>query len=492
MNYSTKHHTLRYILLSATTIFLSASAFDKEKQNEEFDKKSAHAEHTLAEYIGTVNSFMFSPSSAFIASAAGTHVELRKTGQNKSLQQHDRDLNRTDESALLHLVDKGGQRCDPQPPALAVTWSPNGILYAAAFDHRTCIKHPGHTKDKTAGNVVIRYAKDGDVFRVLPAKKVRSLAYNPQDSSCLAVGTDDNNVEIWLPRDEFCIYRLLGHTAPVTQVEWNNDGTMLVSQSSNQQVKVWDAINGTLKREVPYGISSVGIINKNNLLSGSNYGTVDIWDMFTTDCIKTLPVDDKTAIVTSVAATADNIYIAAALSNNTVKVFDTATNTCVKTIPFKTTVGKVAWKPYDTTNQLAVAVGNTIEFFPLSITSTTDAADTPSTHQPTVFKAPSSKAEYLRYQACLVMVHDISNWAYCGKHYEVPTDKIWLRYCDLQKLAGAYDDTLCLESGELPTESTLASRSVLNLYAVVRCTAYNKQANLRQIELIKKYKSATS
>jgi len=79
---------------------------------------------------------------------------------------------------------------------------------------------------------------------------VQAVAFNPVNPDQLASASDDKSIKIWSLKDGQCQQTLQGHSAPVTQVEFLDDGT-LVSCDSRGSTKFWDIATGTAKAEVP-------------------------------------------------------------------------------------------------------------------------------------------------------------------------------------------------------------------------------------------------
>ncbi|BBM86375.1 WD40 repeat domain-containing protein [Candidatus Uabimicrobium amorphum] len=55
----------------------------------------------------------------------------------------------------------------------------------------------------------------------------------------------DNVIHIWKTNGEL-LYRLIGHEDNITQLEWSDDGSSLISRAYDGEVKIWDAEKGEL------------------------------------------------------------------------------------------------------------------------------------------------------------------------------------------------------------------------------------------------------
>ena len=78
-------------------------------------------------------------------------------------------------------------------------------------------------------------------------RSVSSVNFSPCGNklaaSCNNYGNDSFSVKIFRKAGSTGIFEcqstLTGHSRPVTSVAWNNDGTKLVSGSSDRTVKIW-------------------------------------------------------------------------------------------------------------------------------------------------------------------------------------------------------------------------------------------------------------
>ena len=60
----------------------------------------------------------------------------------------------------------------------------------------------------------------------------------------LASGSDDNNIIIWDPLNDFNkLFTLTGHNSGVMSVCFSYDGKLLASGSDDGTVKIWDSID---------------------------------------------------------------------------------------------------------------------------------------------------------------------------------------------------------------------------------------------------------
>jgi WD40 repeat protein/serine/threonine protein kinase len=118
-----------------------------------------------------------------------------------------------------------------------------------------------------------------------------------------------------------------GHTATVWSVGFSPDGKRLVSGSSDNTLKVWDAQTGqqtlTLRGHTSAVLSVAFSPDGKRLLSGSADKTLKVWDAQTGQ--ETLSLKGHTEPVTSVAFSPDGKRLASASEDRSVKVWDAQT-----------------------------------------------------------------------------------------------------------------------------------------------------------------------
>jgi WD40 repeat protein len=93
-----------------------------------------------------------------------------------------------------------------------------------------------------------------------PRDGINDLAWSP-DSEYLVSGSDDHAIHVWAPSSQSLpsdsssstrpIRKLLGHSHCVYCVKFNPIGTLLISGSFDETVKVWDFLGGKLLRTLP-------------------------------------------------------------------------------------------------------------------------------------------------------------------------------------------------------------------------------------------------
>jgi WD40 repeat-containing protein SMU1 len=135
----------------------------------------------------------------------------------------------------------------------------------------------------------LKYQADDELM--MHDASVGCLAFS-RDSSILASGCVDGSIKIWRIRTGSCVRRFEGaHTAPVTCLEFSRDGTQLLSGSNDTTARIHGLKGGrTLKEFRGHSSFISGATYSQDgdyVITCSHDGYVKVWDVKTTDCIKT-------------------------------------------------------------------------------------------------------------------------------------------------------------------------------------------------------------
>ncbi|MGB3493050.1 MAG: NB-ARC domain-containing protein [Elainellaceae cyanobacterium] len=127
---------------------------------------------------------------------------------------------------------------------------------------------------------------------------------------------------------------LEGHSAGVVSVAISSDGLRALSGSENGTVKVWDVASGTVFRTLKghsVWVWSVAISADGSCaLSGSYDRTVKVWDVASRTVLHTL--EGHSARITSVAISADGSRAISGSEDRTAKVWDVTNGTVLHTL----------------------------------------------------------------------------------------------------------------------------------------------------------------
>ncbi|MCA9125177.1 MAG: PD40 domain-containing protein [Planctomycetaceae bacterium] len=257
---------------------------------------------TFTGHTGIVNSVAFSPDGKRIASG-GQHLGL--AGVVKVW-----DVTTGQET----LPSKGQLH-----PVNSVAFSPDGTRLASASDKLHYPRETGVT-----GVVSVWASSMGlDTLSIKGDSRYRfsSVVFAP-DGTRLAGVSSDNTVRIW----NAVTGRLEGLSAGVTSVSFSPGGRFMAAASKDKSVKVWNAVTGQLLRSLEGHrelVSSVSFSPDGRFLaSASKDETVKVWDAVTGQLLQSL--EGHISGVSSVSFSPDGNWIASG-DGKLVKVWDAAT-----------------------------------------------------------------------------------------------------------------------------------------------------------------------
>jgi WD40 repeat protein len=140
---------------------------------------------------------------------------------------------------------------------------------------------------------------------------VWSCGWSP-DGTRLVSGSSDNTVKVWDAASGHCLLTLHGQQGAVLSCGWSPDGTRLVSGSEDRTVNVWDAASGqcllTLRGHQNVVWSCGWSPDGTRLVSGSSDNTVKVWDAASGHCLWTGHLLPELQVATIDAATGRVTY----------------------------------------------------------------------------------------------------------------------------------------------------------------------------------------
>lgn len=113
---------------------------------------------------------------------------------------------------------------------------------------------------------------------------VTALRYN-ESGSLLVSGSADTDIIVWDPISESGLYRLRGHTKPITDVRFLEKGHHhhIVSSSKDHLIKIWDTDTQHCCQTLVHHKSEVWAIDVNHsetrLVSGSGDRHIGVWQL---------------------------------------------------------------------------------------------------------------------------------------------------------------------------------------------------------------------
>ncbi|KAJ7199412.1 quinon protein alcohol dehydrogenase-like superfamily, partial [Mycena pura] len=162
---------------------------------------------------------------------------------------------------------------------------------------------------------------------------VLSVAFS-LDGQHIVSGSSDQTLRIWDAATGAAIGKpLQGHNDAVSSVVFSPDGQRIVSGSGDKMVRIWDAATGAAIGEPLQGhndaVSSVAFSpDGQRIVSGSGDRTVRIWDAATGAAIGE-PLQGHNDWVSSVAFSPDGQRIVSGSSDQTVWIWDAATGAAI-------------------------------------------------------------------------------------------------------------------------------------------------------------------
>ncbi len=179
----------------------------------------------------------------------------------------------------------------------------------------------------------------GGKSQILPLEKIGesihasdiviSSAVSP-DGSKLLLGTASDwsgkpTAQLWDIETRQLLVSEMPHNAYVSHVEFSADGRLMLTCSSDGQVKIWNAADGSLLSTIQYS-ASLGPIhlleNENLLLTGSSDGVLKLWDIRTGDHLKDSALVREGDRVTALAVSPDGSRLAVGFASGAAHLFD--------------------------------------------------------------------------------------------------------------------------------------------------------------------------
>src|SRR5581483_5167952 len=136
--------------------------------------------------------------------------------------------------------------------------------------------------------------------------------------------SSDQSIKIWDAETGSLLNTLNGHTNTVLSVAFSSDNRKIVSGSRDKSIKIWDADSGSLLNTLnghTYSVYSVAFsFDSRKIVSGSSDNSIKIWDAVSGSLLNTL--NGHTNSVCSVAFSFDNHKIVSGSCDNSIKIWD--------------------------------------------------------------------------------------------------------------------------------------------------------------------------
>ncbi|RCJ40305.1 hypothetical protein A6769_02760 [Nostoc punctiforme NIES-2108] len=158
------------------------------------------------------------------------------------------------------------------------------------------------------------------------------LAFSPDDA-LLATGSIDGEICLWRWRENQQLLNFQGHSNIVMSLAFSPDGQKLASTSVDRTVKLWDVATGECLLTLP---SNYGVIVGNIIFSRDSRKLftctekqILFWDIEIGNCVLAIEHSNR---ITSIAYEPERHIIASGCLDGTVNIWDVNTGKCLKTV----------------------------------------------------------------------------------------------------------------------------------------------------------------
>jgi WD40 repeat protein len=154
---------------------------------------------------------------------------------------------------------------------------------------------------------------------------VRNVAYSP-DGNAL-VSSDDSGLRIWSAESGRPLVQITS-TARILDVKYSPDGQHLVTGSSDPKVRVWNASDGTLKKELIGHTKAVNAAafsaDGKYVITGSDDRTAIIWNTTTWTIATVLSTTWTQPLLSAVAYAPDGLWVATGHKDGSMRLWQLA------------------------------------------------------------------------------------------------------------------------------------------------------------------------
>lgn len=191
----------------------------------------------------------------------------------------------------------------------------------------------------------------GECFHVLRGHnaKVNSVAVSP-DSRYIASGSTDHSIRLWDIKSGVCLNTFVGHVDDIASVAFSDDSSLIVSLSYDCTIRIWSTVSGKCVKTIQEARGSgihIRFFNANELISRSDDGEIQIYQIDSGDCTTILPGSDYDVLFC--AWSPDSRYIALGFGDDRVEVWSIEGGVCVHELYHSTDIVRCAAFSKDST-----------------------------------------------------------------------------------------------------------------------------------------------
>lgn len=203
-------------------------------------------------------------------------------------------------------------------------------LSAIPKNHRIA---DSHSYDEIGVALTNAFARPIEIMRRDHDSLIYSVAFSP-DGSLIVSSSADNTLRLWDASTVTPIGEPLhGHDGPVNTVAFSPDGSRMVSGSWDNTLRLWDIHTGTpigepLIGHHSYVISAAFSSDGSRIVSGSWDKTLRLWDANTGKAIGK-PLRGHDSLVYSVAFSPDGSRIVSGSEDKTLRLWDASTGKAI-------------------------------------------------------------------------------------------------------------------------------------------------------------------
>jgi WD40 repeat protein len=166
------------------------------------------------------------------------------------------------------------------------------------------------------------------------AGAVLSVAISP-DGQTIASGSSDNNIKIWQLLTGSLLLTMTGHADAVLSVAFSPDGLYLASGSKDKTVKIWHLETGSLWRSLSGHDDAVDSVlfspDRETIATGGWDDKIKIWHLETGELLHTM--DGHARVDRAFAISPDGETITSGSSQKTIELWHLKTGKMIDSLP---------------------------------------------------------------------------------------------------------------------------------------------------------------